>query len=57
MESDYRYFSRRADEERRRAKFSVTAAAQERHNELGDLFASKAANGVRLEVLARLRAG
>lgn len=56
MESDFRYYSRRAAEERRRAKFAVTAAAQERHKELANLFASKAAHRVRLEVLARLRA-
>ena len=56
MESDFRYFSRRAAEERRRAQFAVTPAAQERHNELANMFAAKAARGVRLEVLARLRA-
>jgi hypothetical protein len=56
MESDFRYFSRRAAEERRRAQFAITPAAQERHNELANMFASKAAQGVRLEVLTRLRA-
>lgn len=56
MESDFRYYSRRAAEERRRAKFAVTQAARERHSELANLFASKAAHRVRLEVLARLRA-
>jgi len=55
MESDFRYYSRRAAEERRRAKFAVTQAARERHSELANLFASKAATRVRLEVLARLR--
>lgn len=56
MESDFRYYSRRAAEERRRAKYAVTQAARERHSELATLFASKAADRVRLEVLARLRA-
>ena len=56
MESDFRYFSRRAAEERRRAQFAITPAAQERHNELADMFASKAASRVRHEVLAQLRA-
>jgi len=56
MESDFRYYSRRAAEERRRAKFALTAEAQERHRELANLFATKAAHNVRLEVLARLRA-
>jgi len=56
MESDSRYFSRRAAEERRRAQFAITPEARERHKELANLFASKAANGVRVEVLARLRA-
>ena len=56
MESDYRYFSRRAAEERRRAQFAITPEARERHKELANLFASKAANGVRVEGLARLRA-
>ena len=56
MESDFRYFSRRAAEERRRAQFAITPEAQERHNELADMFAAKAAHGVRLEVLAQLRA-
>jgi hypothetical protein len=56
MESDFRYFSRRAAEERRRAQFAITPEAQERHNELADMFASKAARNVRVEVLTRLRA-
>jgi hypothetical protein len=56
MESDFRYFSRRAAEERRRAQFAITPEAQERHNELADMFASKAAHNVRVEVLTRLRA-
>jgi len=56
MESDFRYYSRRAAEERRRAKFALTAEARERHSELANLFASKAAQRVRTEVMIRLRA-
>ncbi|HMG46253.1 MAG TPA: hypothetical protein VK614_02160 [Allosphingosinicella sp.] len=56
MESDFRYYSRRAAEERTRAKFALTAEARERHSELANLFASKAALRVRVEVLERLRA-
>jgi hypothetical protein len=56
MESDFRYFSRRAAEERRRAQFAITPEAQQRHNELANMFASKAAQNVRVEVLTRLRA-
>ena len=56
MESDFRYFSRRAAEERRRAQFALTPAAQERHNELADMFASKAAHRVRPETVAGLSA-
>lgn len=43
MESDHRYYSRRAAEERRRAAHAVTPEARERHKELAALFASKAA--------------
>lgn len=42
MESDQRYYSRRADEERRRALHALTPEARERHKELAALFASKA---------------
>jgi hypothetical protein len=56
MESDFRYYSRRAAEERRRAKFALTQEARERHSELANLFASKAAHRVRVDVLERLRA-
>lgn len=42
MESDYRYYSRRAAEEERRAAHAVTAAARERHRELAEMFARKA---------------
>jgi hypothetical protein len=44
VESDYRYYCRRAAEERRRAVHAVTEAARERHSELANLFASKAAH-------------
>ena len=42
MESDYRYYSRRAAEEQRRAARAVTSEARDRHRELATLFASKA---------------
>ncbi|GAA4825505.1 hypothetical protein GCM10023232_24380 [Sphingosinicella ginsenosidimutans] len=42
MESDFRYYSRRAAEEQRRAMRAVTQAARERHRELANLFATKA---------------
>lgn len=51
MESDYRYFLRRAAEEQRRARYAVTQAAKERHKELADLFASKAKKTIRLQEL------
>ena len=41
MESDHRYYQRRAAEERRAAERAVTAEARERHRELAILFASK----------------
>jgi hypothetical protein len=48
MESDYRYHSRRAAEEHRRAAYALTPAARERHSELAHLFAAKAASDLRL---------
>ncbi len=42
MESDQRYYSRRAAEEQRRARHALTAEARERHHELASLFARKA---------------
>ena len=42
MESDHRYYSRRAAEEQRRARHAVTAEARERHHELASMFARKA---------------
>jgi hypothetical protein len=56
MESDFRYFSRRAAEERRRAQFAITPEAQHRHEELADMFAAKAAQRVRGELLTQLSA-
>jgi hypothetical protein len=42
MESDARYYSRRALEEQRRAAHAITPQARERHNELAALFAQRA---------------
>jgi hypothetical protein len=42
MESDHRYYSRRAAEEKNRAKYAITAEARDRHKELAGLFARKA---------------
>ena len=42
MESDHRYYLRRASEERRAAQRAITAAARERHSDLAKLFAAKA---------------
>jgi len=42
MESDQRYYTRRAAEEHSRAARAVTDEARERHIELASLFASKA---------------
>lgn len=49
MESDYRYYTRRAAEERRRAAHAVTSEARERHRELASLFATKAEQRLQLE--------
>lgn len=49
MESDYRYYSRRAAEERRRATHAVTAEARERHRELASLFARKAEQRLQIQ--------
>ena len=49
MESDHRYYSRRAAEEQRRAARAVTPEARERHRELATLFAAKAAQRMHLE--------
>lgn len=46
MESDQRYYSRRAAEESRRARHAVTPAARERHNQLADMFMVKAAQRI-----------
>jgi hypothetical protein len=42
MESDHRYYSRRALEESQRARKAVTNAARERHLELASMFSQKA---------------
>lgn len=55
MESDQRYFLRRAAEEQRRARHAVTPAARERHRELASLFAGKAAKLARLQELELIR--
>ena len=55
MESDHRYYSRRADEERRRALHALTPEARERHKELANLFAGKAAKHARLQELELIR--
>lgn len=49
MESDFRYYSRRAAEEQGRAARAVTQEARERHFELASLFAAKAAQRVIIE--------
>jgi hypothetical protein len=51
VESDYRYFLRRAAEEQRRARHAVTQAAKERHKDLAEIFATKAAKTMRLQEL------
>jgi len=43
MESDFRYYSRRAAEERHRAARAITDEARVRHDELAMMFAAKAA--------------
>jgi len=54
MESDFRYYSRRAAEESLRARKAVTNAARERHLELASIFTSKAEQrAVELVALAR----
>ena len=55
VESDHRYFQRRAAEEQRRARYALTPAAKERHRELAELFASKAARTMRLQELQLAR--
>ena len=42
MESDFRYYSRRAAEEQARAARAVTQEARDRHRELAKLFSAKA---------------
>lgn len=45
MESDHRYYLRRASEERRAAARAITEAARARHSELAVIFAVKAEQG------------
>ena len=42
MESDQRYYARRAAEEQRRAAHAITPQARDRHRELAALFAKRA---------------
>lgn len=42
MESDFRYYTRRAAEESLRARHAVTDAARNRHIELATIFSRKA---------------
>jgi len=51
VESNHRYFLRRAEEENRRARHAVTPAARDRHRELAELFAAKAATTMRVQEL------
>jgi hypothetical protein len=51
VESNHRYFLRRAEEENRRARHAVTQAAADRHRELAELFATKAAKTMRIQEL------
>jgi cell division septum initiation protein DivIVA len=55
MESDERYYARRAAEEGRRARYAVTPEARERHQELSRLFEAKAANRARITELQLIR--
>ena len=50
MESDQRYYARRAAEEQRRARHAITPEARSRHLELADLFLIKASPQVQEEV-------
>ena len=55
MESDQRYYARRAAEERRRASYALTPEARERHKELSRLFEAKAASRARIAELQLMR--
>jgi hypothetical protein len=44
MESDFRYYTRRAAEERGRAQRAITDAARQRHLELAQTFAVRASH-------------
>lgn len=55
MESDYRYYTRRATEENLRARNAVTAAARDRHLDLATLFAKRAEQRSIQNVVARIK--
>jgi hypothetical protein len=54
MESDHRYYTRRAAEEQQRARNAVTAAARERHLELAASFADKAEQRTLHKLVAKI---
>jgi len=56
MESDHRYYTRRAAEETARARHAVTEAARARHLELASVFATKAEQFGLHNLMAGLRA-
>jgi hypothetical protein len=55
MESDQRYYARRAAEEHRRALHALTPEARDRHRELSRLFEAKGAQRARLAELELVR--
>jgi hypothetical protein len=54
MESDHRYYTRRAAEEQQRARNAVTAAARERHLELAASFTDKAEQRTLHKLVAKI---
>jgi hypothetical protein len=52
MESDQRYYSRRAFEERVAAKRAITEAARDWHSKLAEDFAARAANSTVTRAIA-----
>jgi hypothetical protein len=56
MESDHRYYARRAAEENLRARKAVTSAARERHLELASIFASKSGATIPAPAMAAVAA-
>lgn len=55
MESDHRYYTRRAAEEERRATRAITPAARDRHRELAEMFHRKAEQRPQPELQAAIR--